>query len=170
MVRITFQIIVIVLAFSLNPVNAALVFSFSPTPLIATTDTVLTIKSGWRERIQIFPSSDPGFNANVVVNGNVVNLDVVGGNGQIVFPDIFTHVVNLGQFAPGSYQLRLRYRDQPTMPGIAGFVNPGVAATANFTVEQGSVLATQVPALTSSASMLLSLLVLGMGAFAVRRR
>ncbi len=167
MKRIIFRVTLIVFAFLLNPVNAALVFSFSPTPLIATTDTVLTIKSGWRERIQIFPGG--GFAANVVVNGNVVNLDVVGGNGQIVFPDIFTHVVNLGQFTPGTYQLRLRYRSLPTEPGVPGLLNPNIAATLNFTVEPGPVLATQVPGLTSGSSILLSLLVLGLGMLSMRR-
>jgi hypothetical protein len=153
-----------------NPAFAAATFNFSPSPLISTADTILTIRSGWRETIQIFPSSDPGFNANIVVNGNIVNLDVVGGNGVIFFPDIFTHVVNLGQFAPGTYQLRLRYRDLPTQPGVPGFLNPGVRETANFTVEPGPQLVVQVPALMSSTSILLSLLVLGIGVFAVRRR
>jgi hypothetical protein len=168
MKRIITGIVLVLLTFINSLATAAPTFSFSPTPLIATKDTVLTITSGWRERIQIFPGG--GFAANVVVSGNVVNLDVVGGNGIIFFPDIFTHVVNLGQYSPGTYQLRLRYRDQPTEPGVPGFVNPGVAATSSFTVEPGPTLATQVPTLTSSASILLSLLVLSLGMFAMRRR
>jgi hypothetical protein len=167
---IVLRIMLVISVFIFNPASAALVFTFNPEPLTATTDTVLTIKSGWRERIQIFPSSDPGFNANIVVNGNIVNLDVVGGNGQIFFPDIFTHVITLGNFPPGNYQLRLRYRDQPTQVGFAGFLNPGVAATANFTVKPGPMLVTQVPALATSSSTILSLLILGLGVFAVRRR
>jgi hypothetical protein len=160
---------VILVIFICSSATAAPEFSFSPTPQISTTATILTIRSGWRERIKIFPG-DPGFDANIIVNGNIVNLDVVGGNGVIFFPDIFTHVVRLGQFAPGTYQLRLRYRSLPTEPGVPGLLNPNIAATSNFTVEQGPVLATQVPTLSSGTSILLSLLVLGCGVFAVRRR
>jgi hypothetical protein len=169
MKKLISHLVFAVLLLTLNPVAAAPVFSFSPTPLTSTADTVLTIKSGWRERITIGPG-DPGYAANVVVNGNIVNLDVVGGNGQIFFPDIFTHVVNLGKFSPGAHQLRLRFRDLPTELGIPGFLNPGVAATANFIVEPGPVLVTQVPAMAASGSIMLSLMVLGLGMFAVQRR
>ncbi len=158
----------IFLAIFFSTVSAAPIFIFNPTPLVSSSETILTIKSGWRERLTIGPG-DPGYAANIVVNGNIVNLDVVG-DGQIFFPDIFTHVVNLGQFQPGSYQLRLRYRDLPTELGVPGFLNPGVAATSNFTVEPGPALVTQVPALTSTSSIILSLLVLSLGMLSIRQR
>jgi hypothetical protein len=160
--------VLLVVSVGFNIANAALVFSFSPTPLISTADAVLTIRSGWQERIQIFPGG--GYAANIVVSGNIVNLDVVGGGGIFVLPGISTHTVNLGQLAAGAYQLRLRYRDEPPQLGVFGQVYPGVAGRIDFTVEPGPALVTQIPGLTSNSSILLSLLVLAIGGFAIRRQ
>lgn len=170
MKKIILQLVLVVLAFMVEIAAAAPNLSFSPAPLTSSTNTVLTIESGWQELIQIFPSSDGGFNVNVVTNGNIVNLDVVGADGIFFFPDRFTHIVSLGQLQPGSYQLRLRFRDTPTQVGVPGVLNPRIRATANFIVEPGPILVTQVPTLSSGASILLTLLVLGLGMFAARRQ
>jgi hypothetical protein len=164
------RIAFVLLAILSSTAIATPILSLSPTPLTATTDTVLTIRSGWRELIQIFPSDGGGYNANIVIDGNIINLDVVGGDGIFFFPDVFTHAVNLGQLQAGAYQLKLRFRDTPLQIGVPGQLNPRVRGTANFIVEPSPVLVTQVPGLTSAASILLSLLALSLGMISMRRR
>jgi hypothetical protein len=161
-----------ILFFSLalsNQAKAQVLLTLSPTPQVATVDTILTIQSRFPTVIQIY-EGEPGWEANIVRNGNIVNLDVVGFDILTLFPDVFTYQVNLGQFAAGSYELRLRFRGTPIIPGVPATVYPGVIARVNFNVGPGPTFVTQVPALTPGTIAALALLILALGAFAARVR
>jgi hypothetical protein len=130
----------------------------------------ITLLLSTRPRDWIEIGTALGYQVGVVKTGNVLNVDVVGTDNYLIsYPGIETNEVSLGRLAPGIYEVKLRYRN--TLDGTnPGAILPLVRATANFTVESGAPIVTQVPALTSSAFILLSLLVLGVGLFATRRQ
>lgn len=151
--------------------NAAVNISVVNAPLNSNSDIVVSINTTYPDFVQI--GLLPGYQANTVIVGSVVNLDVNGFDLLTGFyAGSLTSQANLGRLAVGTYQLNLRYRD-PGVPGVSPpFIYPAIRASTIITVSSGSGsnLVTQVPTLTSSATIMLSLFALGLGVFSMRRR
>jgi hypothetical protein len=151
--------------------NAAVNVTVVDAPLSSNSDAVISVNTTYPDYVRIGPV--PGFEANSVIVGNTINLDV---NGFDLLTDFYsgtlTSQANLGLLTAGTYRLNLRYRDSG-VPGVRPpTIYPAIRASTTFIVSSrsGPNLITQVPTLSSSASIMLSLLALGFGMFAVRRQ